>query len=420
MSLTAVGQDGCVDVTDSMVVSFAPQPIVDAGTDASICEGDSYDLINSSPSYTNGINPEWTIVSGDGTFGGNVNSNILEPVYTPGQQDIIDGTVTLRLTLDPIDPCSGPISDDVVIEITQAPTVSVVPNFDICEGSFTITGTTVQNEGLIEWSIVEGTGSLAFENQIEPIYTTNPSDVGALGPVILKVEVFGQNGCSTTSVEEFVTLNINPAGELDAGPDMTICEDSTTHTFANGASASDVQNILWIHDGLGTITNGQGTLTPTYTPATGETGTITFTVTADEISPCVNTLTDTVTLTIIEKPTAEAGESYTTCAGPIILNGVVGGDVDSIQWSGGNGLFDDPTTGANVSSNLLTTYYPSIEEIGQGFVSLILTANPIAPCSPAYSDLVTIYFEDAPEVDAGPVKLRFVRVIPIIRSSKCN
>ena len=34
LNLTAVGQDGCVDVTDSMVVSFAPQPIVDAGTDA--------------------------------------------------------------------------------------------------------------------------------------------------------------------------------------------------------------------------------------------------------------------------------------------------------------------------------------------------------------------------------------------------
>jgi hypothetical protein len=403
LSLTAVGLDGCVDVTDSMIVTFAPQPIVNAGTDAFICEGESYDLTNSLPSYLHGVSPEWTIIGGDGTFNGNINSNILEPIYTPGAQDIIDGTVTLRLTLDPIDPCSESISDDVVIEITQAPTVSVVPNFDICEGSFTVTGTTVQNEGSVEWSVVEGTGSLAFENQIEPIYTTNPPDVGALGPVILKVEVFGQNGCATTSVEEFVTLNINPAGELDAGPNMTICEDLTTHTFANGASSSDVQNLLWIHDGLGSITNGQGTLTPTYTPATGETGTITFTVTADEISPCVNALTDTVTLTIIEKPTAEAGESYTTCAGPIILNGVVGGDVDSIQWSGGNGLFDDPTTGANVSSNLSTTYYPSIEEIGQGFVSLILTANPIAPCSPAYSDLVTIYLEDAPQVDAGPV-----------------
>ena len=404
LSLTALGQDGCANETDTMVVSFAPQPIVDAGTDAFICEGESYDLTNSSPSYLHGVGPEWTIIGGDGTFNGNINSNILEPVYTPGPQDIIDGTVTLRLTLDSIDPCSESISDDVVIAITQAPTVSVVPNFDICEGSYTITGTTVQNEGLIEWSIVEGAGSLAFKNQIEPIYTTNLPDVGALGPVILKVEVFGKDGCSSTSVSEFVTLNVSAAGELDAGPDMTICEDSTTHTFANGASASDVQNILWTHNGLGTITNGQGSLTPTYTPADGETGTITFTVTADEISPCVNTLTDSVTLTIIEKPTAEAGESYTTCAGPITLNGVVGGDVDSIQWSGGNGLFDHPTTGANVSSNLSTTYYPSIEEIGQGYVSLILTANSVAPCSPAYSDLVTVYFEDAPLVNAGPTE----------------
>ena len=403
LSLTAVGLDGCIDVTDSMVVSFEPQPIVDAGTDASICEGESYDLTNSSPSYSYGVSPEWTIIGGDGNFSGNINSNILEPVYTPGPQDIIDGAVTLRLTLDPIDPCTESISDDVVIQISSAPTVSVINSFDICEGPFTVTGTTVENAGLVEWSIVDGQGSLAFENQIEPIYTTNPADVGALGPVILKVEVFGINGCDTTSASEFVTLNISPAGELDAGPDMTICEDSTTYTFSNGASSSNVQNIQWTHNGLGSITNGQGSLIPTYTPASGETGTITFTVTADEITPCVNSLTDTVSLTIIEKPTAEAGESYTTCAGPINLNGVVGGDVDSIQWSGGNGLFDDPTIGANVSSNLITTYYPSVEEIGQGFVSLILTANPVAPCSPAYSDLVTIYFEDAPQVNAGPV-----------------
>ena len=271
---------------------------------------------------------------------------------------------------------------------------------------------------MVEWSIVDGQGS-AFGNQIEPIYTTNPADVGALGPVILKVEVFGINGCDTTSVSEFVTLNINPAGELDAGPDMTICEDSTTYTFSNGASSSNVQNIQWTHNGLGSITNGQGSLIPTYTPASGETGTITFTVTADEITPCVNSLTDTVSLPIIEKPTAEAGESYTTCAGPINLNGVVGGDVDSIQWSGGNGLFDDPTTGANVSSNLITTYYPSVEEIGQGFVSLILTANPVAPCSPAYSDLVTIYFEDAPQVNAGPVNASICEGYLSIRPSNC-
>jgi hypothetical protein len=403
LSLTAVGFDGCVDSTDSMVVTFAQEPIVDAGLDAAICEGESYDLLNSAPSYQFGTNPEWTIVSGDGTFNGNINSNILEPVYTPGAQDIIDGTVTLRLTLDPITPCSDEISDDIVIEINKAPTVSVVSNFNICEGSFTVTGTTVQNEGLIDWSIVEGDGSLAFENQIEPIYTTNPGDVDGLGPVILKVEVFGSGACAGDSVTEFVTLNVSPAGELDAGPAMTICEGSTTHTFANGASSSDVQNILWVHDGLGAITNGQGTLTPTYTPATGEIGTITFTVTADETAPCVNTLSDTVTLAILEKPTAEAGESYTTCAGPITLSGVVGGDVSSIQWSGGNGLFDDPNTGSNVSTNLLTTYYPSIEEITQGYASLILTANPVAPCSPAYSDLVTVYFEDAPDVNAGPV-----------------
>ena len=94
LSLTALGQDGCANETDTMVVSFAPQPIVDAGTDAFICEGESYDLTNSSPSYLHGVGPEWTIIGGDGTFNGNINSNILEP-YTPGPLEIIDGAVTL-------------------------------------------------------------------------------------------------------------------------------------------------------------------------------------------------------------------------------------------------------------------------------------------------------------------------------------
>ena len=390
LTLTVDGIGSCATETDDMIVTFAPGPDVFAGADAEICVGDNYDLTDAT--LTNGQNIQWSIVDGDGSFIGSVNS--VNPTYSPGPQDLIDGVVTLRLSADGVTPCLNTTSDDVVITITPLPTLRVVPNFTVCEGEITITGTQAANYSNVQWQVFQGSGTLNVSDPLVPIYTTTSTDV-VNGTVTLRVTANGTGACSGTSVQEDITLTVSESGTVNAGSAMASCE-TASYTFANNAQTANVANLFWTHNGTGTITSGQGTLTPTYTPAVGETGTITFTLEADQLSPCSGKLSDTVTLELIANPEADAGSSFTTCEGSFTLSGVIS-NANSFQWSGGAGIFSP-----NNNNSLTPTYTPTAQEISQGFVSIILTAEAIAPCSTPATSLVTVYFDDAVSVDAGP------------------
>ena len=78
-----------------------------------------------------------------------------------------------------------------------------------------------------------------------------------------------------------MVLTLIPNAIVDAGPDSFICEGET---FTITGSSSNTNDIFWTTTGLGTIT-GINTLTPTYTPATGEIGTILLTLNSNAIPP---------------------------------------------------------------------------------------------------------------------------------------
>ena len=124
ITLHSIGLEGCDPVDDSILLSFTGSEIFLVGQDldndgltdpVAICQDETFDL---TPVYStdNVSNPNWTAVNGSGTF---TNSTIWEPTYTPSQDDINNGSVTLRLTVDTIDdPCSATRSDDITIGIT--------------------------------------------------------------------------------------------------------------------------------------------------------------------------------------------------------------------------------------------------------------------------------------------------------------
>ena len=45
LTLTASGISPCLDATDDMVITISPQVTADAGADATICVGDSYNVL---------------------------------------------------------------------------------------------------------------------------------------------------------------------------------------------------------------------------------------------------------------------------------------------------------------------------------------------------------------------------------------
>ena len=129
LTLTA-SSTNCPDAVDSMELTITFLPIVDAGSDEEICEGDAHDLASSAtaPTEANTSSLQWS-TAGDGSFD---NAALLEPTYTPGPNDIIAGSVVLTLTGNGNGSCA-PVQDTMTLNITPAPTVDNLGDVEVCD-----------------------------------------------------------------------------------------------------------------------------------------------------------------------------------------------------------------------------------------------------------------------------------------------
>lgn len=129
-TVTVTHRNNCGSVTTTQILSFAPAPIVNAGTYSPICyRGDI--TLNGSIEGTV-VNFEW--VGGNGTF--SPNRNTLNAIYTPslterqaGQADLI-----LRANTDLAAPCNV-IEGFTTITIIDANTINSPSTKSICTGT---------------------------------------------------------------------------------------------------------------------------------------------------------------------------------------------------------------------------------------------------------------------------------------------
>jgi gliding motility-associated-like protein len=109
-TLTLTGINGCIDATDTRIISWSTPPAAEAGPDASICYDSSYTISGADTINSSGL--IWTS-SGDGSFD---DDEILEPEYTPGVIDRSNGSVTLYLEAFGYGSCSSEI-DSMILTI---------------------------------------------------------------------------------------------------------------------------------------------------------------------------------------------------------------------------------------------------------------------------------------------------------------
>ena len=128
LTLTVTGFDGETTDADDMYLNIVSNPTCDAGDDASINPDQSYTL---QATATHPGDITWTS-NGDGTFS---DASILNPIYTPGTNDIATGGVDLNIHVEPINPCEGSADDDMhlgiitgVNDIANNPGLSIYPN----------------------------------------------------------------------------------------------------------------------------------------------------------------------------------------------------------------------------------------------------------------------------------------------------
>jgi hypothetical protein len=201
-----------------MLVNLTPYPIAEAGSNDVICEDDSkYMEEAQAENYTSIL---WR-TSGDGFFD---DIHSINPIYSPGFQDIRNGSVNLYLTVTGIPPCNTPAEDSITLNIQRNPVVYAGPDTVIGEWeSFTTVDASASYTGEVSWNTL-GDGNFLFNSGVLSYYIPGDEDVENKG-VYLVISGTSRSPCASVS-NDTMFLMITPIPKADAGEDVDICEGS--------------------------------------------------------------------------------------------------------------------------------------------------------------------------------------------------
>ena len=335
----SLGTGTCL-TQDQVAVEVYALPVVNAGTDAALCLGQSVTLNGSvSGGETPYGTPSWTNAA---TLS---SSSVLNPVATPAS------TTTYTLTVGDNNGCSA--SDPVVLTVNALPAVDAGDDITLCNQpvATTLTGFSPAGGTWSGSSLVTATG----------VFT--PSGTGVFP---LTYTFTNANGCVNQDVMNVTVVGVTPA---DAGPDLELCFNEPSVTLPSGGTWSGAAQVT--PAGLFTP-NAVGLYTLTFSVGTGS---------------CLTT--DQLQVEVMPLPVTNAGSDQTICAGQTVqLNATVTGNNGPVlvySWSGGT-VSNANATNPTASPMSTTTY----------------TVNVVDSLGCADPDQVTIFVNPLPVVNAGP------------------
>ncbi|MCK4699451.1 MAG: hypothetical protein KAT38_03935, partial [Bacteroidales bacterium] len=211
---------GCQN-TDSIKITVLPGDFANAGSDDSICLGESIDL-----SASGGISYSWSPTNGLN------DPNISNPIASP--------TITTTYTVAVNDINGVQDTDDVTITVNPLPDIYVGEDINICDGESV--QLQASGEGTFQW---DHSNMLSNSNIPDPIASPNITTT-------FKVILTDQNGCENfESIVVFVfkqpTANAGPDQELDYAFETTMeaelnSSESGEWSVASGAGKFSNKN----------------------------------------------------------------------------------------------------------------------------------------------------------------------------------
>ncbi|MCK5775534.1 MAG: T9SS type A sorting domain-containing protein [Bacteroidales bacterium] len=163
LTMTVMGYDGVV-VSDDMYLNIVPW--VFAGEDAVINMNESHQLQAQATDYGEFL---WT-TTGDGEFN---DPSVLQPIYTPGIQDIANSMVELKLNVSVTDPCEDDKEDSLILDILvdvneedNMASISVFPN--PVQGVFRVDINKLQPKNRYVLKVFNSSGNEIYREQINP------------------------------------------------------------------------------------------------------------------------------------------------------------------------------------------------------------------------------------------------------------
>jgi hypothetical protein len=233
LMLTAYALLPCQDSAfDHIHLYFSPLPAVNAGNDDTICEGAQFTTMGFT---TNASYIIWT-TSGDGTFDDPTSTGA---VYTPGQTDIITGSVILSLTAYSIPPCNTDTTDQMNLII------QVYPDADAGQDVYIPYGTNTQLSG----NATGGSGEYSFywipeEALIDPS-VQNPITINLTETTVFTLTVTDLfTGCQDQD-EVIVYITGGPLSVRALAHPGAVCEGDSSQLEAIPSGGSGNYNYFW-------------------------------------------------------------------------------------------------------------------------------------------------------------------------------
>jgi gliding motility-associated-like protein len=263
LTLTSTNFGSCVAESDSMILSFSPEPIVDSGADTLYtCENNPN--ISLSGSVSGGTSTgKWTS-SGTGFF--TPDNLTLNANYNPSPQDISGGNVWLYLESTSNGDCN-PAFDSLIVVFTSEPAVNAGPNQIVCVNDAQIDLAAVISGATTTGTWSGGLGTFSPDNTtLNGTYTPAPSEIVS-GTVLLTLTSTNNNGCLAESdvlqinftAQPFANFNYTEdcLGEPTVLTDFSLPGSGSTANWEwdlGDLSTQNSQNVNHVYSSPGTYT----------------------------------------------------------------------------------------------------------------------------------------------------------------------
>ncbi|RDB07894.1 hypothetical protein DVG78_02235 [Runella aurantiaca] len=399
LKLTTDDPDGiCKAAVDSVIITYDPASIINAGPDQTVCDSDTIYL----SATLSGLATQmvWQKNVAFGTFiGPDTSPNAKFVLNAAGK--MLDSLSFGAMSNDPGgNVCQGGL-DTVKIYIEHgAASVEAGADQTVCSSSPTVTlaGSKGGTATVATWS--GGAGIFTPNNTtLNATYTPTPGEITA-GSVKLKLTTDDPDGICKAAVDS-VIITYDPASIINAGPDQTVCDSDTIYLSAT-LSGVATQMVWQKNAAFGTFVGPDTSPNAKFVlNAAGKMlDSLSFGAMSNDPggNVCQGGL-DTVKIYIEHgAASVEAGADQTVCSSSptVTLAGSKGGTATVATWSGGAGIFTPNNTTLNA------TYTPTPGEITAGSVKLKLTTDDPDGICKAAVDSVIITYDPASIVNAGP------------------
>ncbi|MFM6934720.1 MAG: hypothetical protein ACKOXP_04700, partial [Flavobacteriales bacterium] len=237
-------------------------------------------------------------------------------------------------------------------------------------------------ENTIVWTTVSPGQPGDYDGQLSCTSACSATNLSApTGISQLVVQVSGTSCTTGNPWSGLVTVTINPEIQIAfANPVTYICSGSTS-TSLNATVTGGTPNLTYTWIGNGII-SGQGT------PSIIVNAAGTYTLEVSDQTGCPPASRDGEVQLQVLQPSANAGINQTICqanqSSLVSLNGAIQNS-NAAFWSGGQGSYNPS------NQDLQTVYVPSLTEIQNGHVDLILQTAQNGNCPEAF-DTIRVYF----------------------------